>query len=294
MQTGVVIGRFQVDKLHEGHIHLLQQANKNQKLVVILGESDARLTSRNPLSFDIRAAMIKHRFGGCDVIMVKDINNDIAWSQRIDDILIGYENPILYHSRDSFAESYVGEYPTKYIKPVPSLSGSTKRDFITDLSKDCFNDGMFRRGVIWAANYKYPTAFSTVDVGVLGYSVKEGVKIILGRKPGHSKWCLPGGFIDPSDESMEAAGRRECREEIGHPELADWEYVTSKKINDSRYRGTRDGIITTLFICKYVFGHIQAGDDLEEVQWFTFEEAEKIINENHLALLQEIKKKIKY
>jgi bifunctional NMN adenylyltransferase/nudix hydrolase len=46
------------------------------------------------------------------------------------------------------------------------------------------------------------------------------------------------------------------------------EYVTSQKVNDWRYRKEESGIMTTLYIGKYLFGQIKPSDDISELKWF--------------------------
>ena len=56
---GVVIGRFQVDDLHEGHIDvLLETSNTNNQMLVVIGLGPCKCTTRNPLDYDTRRRMI--------------------------------------------------------------------------------------------------------------------------------------------------------------------------------------------------------------------------------------------
>jgi hypothetical protein len=41
-----------------------------------------------------------------------------------------YPNPILYHSRDSFKNHYVGRIPLKEVEEVPGYSGTKLRKTI--------------------------------------------------------------------------------------------------------------------------------------------------------------------
>ena len=58
--------------------------------------------------------------------------------------------------------------------------------------------------------------FVTVDVALL--TIRQGELSVLlierGNDPYRGQWALPGGFVDP-DEGLEAAARRELREETG-------------------------------------------------------------------------------
>jgi bifunctional NMN adenylyltransferase/nudix hydrolase len=58
-EVGVIIGRFQTNRLHEGHINLISHVLSNhKKAVLILGVSRVQNTKKNPLDFASRKAMI--------------------------------------------------------------------------------------------------------------------------------------------------------------------------------------------------------------------------------------------
>lgn len=64
--------------------------------------------------------------------------------------------------------------------------------------------------------YEYPRPALTVDCVVFGFD-GEGLQVLLilrGIEPHRGAWALPGGFVR-MDEDLEAAARRELREETG-------------------------------------------------------------------------------
>lgn len=142
------------------------------------------------------------------------------------------------------------------------------------------------------AHIPWPTSFSTVDIAVVDEQRKF---ILLGRKPGKDYWVFPGGFTDPSSETDEEDAVRELFEEtnlkISKERL---QYLGNFKIDDLRYKGTPHGIRTHFFLTFEDSYRIfpEAGDDLEEVRWFTFEQADKEIGIRHKILLETLKKKI--
>jgi 8-oxo-dGTP diphosphatase len=64
--------------------------------------------------------------------------------------------------------------------------------------------------------YEYPRPAVTVDVVVFTWDGERLLALFIRRKtaPFAGRWAIPGGFID-IDEPIEAAARRELREETG-------------------------------------------------------------------------------
>ena len=49
-EVGVIIGRFQTNKLHEGHINLISHVLSNhKKTIILLGVSRVQNTKKNPI-----------------------------------------------------------------------------------------------------------------------------------------------------------------------------------------------------------------------------------------------------
>jgi bifunctional NMN adenylyltransferase/nudix hydrolase len=98
------------------------------------------------------------------------------------------------------------------------------------------------------------------------------IHLLLGKKfKTDERIRFPGGFVDPTDESLEMAAKREIMEEApGIATEGPMIYVGSTLVNDWRYRG-QDRIMTSLFHTEYTWGHTKAGDDLAEVAWHPFD-----------------------
>lgn len=266
MRTGIIVARFQCSYLHEGHIALIRYAqSRNEQVVVFLGTTQTRLTKNNPLNYNVRKAMVLEQFPNVKVHEFPDQKYDTAWDSILDNTiseLYPDGDIILYGSRDSFVDRYKGKYRTELFTPIPSVSSTRLRAPQYDYVE---SDPMFRQGIIYASGQKYPTSYQAIDVAIVDFDKK---RILLGKKKGEPKFRVIGGFVDVEDESLEAAGKREVREEGGDIETDQYEYIGSFRINDWRYRGEQDKIMTALFCCRYIYGRVEARDDIFEVQWF--------------------------
>ena len=132
--TGIIIGRFQVPYLHPGHLHLIATSLREcDKTVILLGtpqrftEEDLKDDERNPYGAPSRIRMIKEIFPQVTISIFYDTESDQDWSDEVDKIASLYDNPVLYHSRDSFKNHYVGRIPLKEVEEVPGYSGTKLR-----------------------------------------------------------------------------------------------------------------------------------------------------------------------
>lgn len=133
--------------------------------------------------------------------------------------------------------------------------------------------------------HAWPTSFQATDSVIVW---REAGKILLGRKPKEPLWRFPGGFVDPADQSLELASQRERKEEckIGFDDddkciCSHPFYIGSFRVPDPRYEGKPDRIMSAVFGSYYVSGVPEAGDDLNEVRWFTKDH----IRRNRLKLI---------
>lgn len=138
----------------------------------------------------------------------------------------------------------------------------------------------------------YNSAIAAVDIAVINYDLQL---VLLGRKPKAKKFRFPGGFVDVKDKSYEETAHRELQEECPNIEADDFRYIGSLQIDDPRYRNDKDKIFSCLFTAQYIYGNLQAGDDLEELSWFNFSqlEDEKNIVPEHNGLRKILLKDLK-
>jgi bifunctional NMN adenylyltransferase/nudix hydrolase len=270
--VGVIVGRFQVDELHEGHIDLIQSVyDRHDKLIIVLGLAAVRATKNNPLDFEARRKMIMEAFPdhNIEIAYNQDTQSNKDWSTRLDKLVRTHSAPgsdiTLYGSRDSFLKHYEGKLNTKELVQRSFMSGTKSR---TVLSNETKASSDFRHGVIWAVNNQYDIAYMAVDIAILD---EKQERILLAKKPGEDKFRLVGGFVDPSDNygqfgALESNARREVAEETG-VEIGDIKYIGSSFVNDWRYRSEKSKIMSILFKATYMFGKPTPMDDIEMLQW---------------------------
>jgi 8-oxo-dGTP diphosphatase len=113
--------------------------------------------------------------------------------------------------------------------------------------------------------YEYPRPAVTVDIVIVSREVRPRVLLIRRKQePFARKWALPGGFVD-MDESLEAAARRELKEETG---------VTLRRLEQlatfgDPQRDPRGRTISVVYLARVVANKIQprAGDDAADIAW---------------------------
>ena len=273
LRIGVLVCRFQVDELTEGHRDLINTVkSKYDKVLLFLGEAAVRNSRMRPLPYVARKPMVAEEFPHIEIYPLDDQYNNDLWCQLLDERIrqIYPEGDItIIGSRDSVANTYIGKFPVLELPARHHFSGRKVREAIEKSGVMSTRD--FRRGMIYAAYWRYPTNYPTVDAVVLK---NGGTEMLLGRKKRtpSGKWVTPGGFFDAADNSFEEAIKREVREETGLVGIGWPRYIGSAIIPDPRYEGEVDNIVTSLFVIDDFAGEVKAADDLAEVRWFSVKE----------------------
>jgi len=153
---GVVIGRFQVANLSDGHCFLIDHAlDCHRNVVVLVGSSQEAGTINNPLNFPIRQRMIKEMYPQITVVAAPDFpGNNKRWSHHIDasikslGMTVDPNKVFLYGGRDSFGPCYMGEFTVVEIDSgMDHISGTSVRK---NIGKRIVDSEQFRRGIIYA------------------------------------------------------------------------------------------------------------------------------------------------
>jgi len=290
--VGVVVGRFQAHDLHPGHREILDHvlAQGHNSNLIILGKTLLQVPTRNnPLDVESRMQMLKEHYPSqFTILYLEDVPfDDEEWSNRLDRLVSDFANgrdAVLYGSRDSFAPYYHGKYRISEYQQRLYYSGSELRE---SLGKQIHGSKPFRHGVIWATQHQYPKVYPTVDVAVFD---PTRAFIYLGRKPHEMKLRFIGGFADPvKDKSYEDTAHREVREEA-NLEMNRLEYIGSSWVDDVRYRGEVDKIITIFYRGFVNVGIPKAGDDIAELHRLKYADVtEEMFVENHRMLYKKLK-----
>lgn len=305
LNVGVIIGRFHVPELHAGHLHLFDIVNAaSDRVVVLLGVSalDGR-AAEYPLTFAQRESMYRHSLASVTgtrqppvVLPLLDRDGDDVWSQQIDDLLdvvFPGENITLFGGRDSFTEHYKGSLKVERIStlPVIDVAGRAIRAAVKER-----NSADFLLGQIHSLQKQYPHAYPTVDMALLrnmpapdpadGRVFPTHPEVLLIQRADTGRWCFPGGFVDPTDASIDAAAAREMHEELGLVSEGGWRHIGSCRIDDWRYRGSRDKILTSLYAGQYAFGNVvQNYDEVQDYRWVGVPDAApSYLAKSHLPL----------
>jgi 8-oxo-dGTP pyrophosphatase MutT (NUDIX family) len=126
-----------------------------------------------------------------------------------------------------------------------------------------------------------PIKRQTSSGGVLFRRDPDGLHVALIRRTtpdGRVIWCLPKGWIEPS-ETQEAAALREVQEETGMQgkiiqklgEISYWFYDRAESVRIHK--------TVHFFLMEYLTGDLTQHDrEVEEVRWFKTEQVESILS----------------
>jgi 8-oxo-dGTP diphosphatase len=128
-------------------------------------------------------------------------------------------------------------------------------------------------------SYKNPVP--TVDVIIeLIHRPNRPIVLIERLNPPHG-WALPGGYVDYG-ESLEAAARREAREEIG----LEVNLVEQFQVYSDPNRDARQHTIAVVFLAT-ANGEPQAGDDAKSLGIFELWQIPQTLCFDHDRILQD-------
>lgn len=286
---GAMVARFQVHEIHEGQHHVIRQVTENHKRTVLfLGVPRFVGFKKNPLDFDTRKKMIQQDYPQTTIIPLPDMRYNMKWSRELDRRLrevYQHGDVLLYGGRDSFIPHYVeggGTFDTKEIEPLGTWTGTNIRK---TASEEVLSSKDFRAGIIYHSQNMYPRVIPMVDV-----IANKGDEVMMVRKYDEDQFRFPGGFLLPGDDDVFKAAKRVIAKETGNYETGNMVIEGTCRIDDWRFRGEDDSVMTTVVSLDILWGNPSPSDDIAEIRMFKKEDVmEKMVVSEHHIMLKYIK-----
>ncbi|SHJ08336.1 ADP-ribose pyrophosphatase YjhB, NUDIX family [Geosporobacter subterraneus DSM 17957] len=128
------------------------------------------------------------------------------------------------------------------------------------------------------------TFYQNPAVGVAAIVIKDQ-KLLLGKRQGSyaGQWCIPCGYVE-WDEDVYDAVIREFYEETGLTISISKVYTVL-----SNFHNPAQHTVGIWFMAEVMDGEEKAGDDLEEVGYFTFEDMPELAFPTDRIVIEKLK-----
>lgn len=224
MKLGILIGRFQVPEMHEGHRFLVREIQSQcDKVLILFGSANRTRSVKNPFTYRERAEATKRLFPEVICAPLNDYPyNDSQWmadvAATIDHVvdILCKENdicpvPILYgHHKDG--NDYLKWFPQFEYVNINSeidISGTEVRNSHKHLLPESVQIDMeyFAKEKDMFKNYPFPEALN-INCGDAVLECSGHILLIKrGRSPGMGNWALPGGHKNTNETFLQCALR---------------------------------------------------------------------------------------
>ena len=137
--------------------------------------------------------------------------------------------------------------------------------------------------------YHYPA--TSVDVVIFTLRADDLQVLLVRRKhaPFEGRWAIPGGFVE-ADESLEAAARRELKEETGVRDV----YLEQLYTFGDPKRDPRGRVVTVAYLALVPAPlAVQAGDDASDARWWSVYKLPSLAFD-HAKILQYALQRLRY
>jgi 8-oxo-dGTP pyrophosphatase MutT (NUDIX family) len=242
--------------------------------------------------------MVRRLFPDITIWGLPNYRYDRDWAAALDSFLytaFPRAQCKLYGCRDSCLEIYrkYGYNEVQYLDTLDlhaDVSATADRENLKERDTEDF-----RAGMIYGVQSACPRVLPAVDIAIYQYAgdvnTPGGVhpRLLLVRKQSEQEWRFPGGCLDASDATLEAAARREAYEETGLS-LDSMEYLSGRRIDDWRYRRTSITVFSALFVAPWVGGAPRPKDkEIADARWVNLHTAvlEVPLIEEHIPFYQD-------
>ena len=275
MKIGVIVGRFQLDSLHEGHQKLIRNAIiECDRVIVLIGTRIVRCPD-NPLPSQMVLQVLELSGLALDIYEIKDRRKNSSWINdlklKVESLTNPEDDVFFYGSRDSFLSHLSKKENIIEVPEILNVSATKQRESI-----GYENDVMFRKGYIKSIQDQFPAHFAVVDA-----LITDGVNVLLGHKP--SGYCLIGGFADAEDIDLESACIREVFEETGL-KVTEPNFIMTAQCRDWRYSKTRQPFTTVFEFKVKNFEGYKANDDIDYIKIIPLTEVNEYFEKDSLHL----------
>jgi len=137
--------------------------------------------------------------------------------------------------------------------------------------------------------YRYPAI--SVDVVMFTLRADDLQALLVRRKraPFEGRWAIPGGFVE-ADESLEAAARRELKEETGVRDV----YLEQLYTFGDPKRDPRGRVVTVAYLALVPAPlAVQASDDASDARWWSVYKLPALAFD-HTKILQYALQRLRY
>jgi 8-oxo-dGTP diphosphatase len=136
--------------------------------------------------------------------------------------------------------------------------------------------------------YDYPRPAVTVDVVIVSTEARPRVLLIRRKHdPFAGHWAIPGGFVD-ENEALDAAARRELKEETG----VEMDRIEQLHTFGDPGRDPRGHVISVVYLARLDAAQVRpaAADDAAEVGWFALDKLPPLAFD-HARILEMVRKR---
>ena len=134
-------------------------------------------------------------------------------------------------------------------------------------------------------NRRYPK-HPLVGVGALIYDRDRVLMAERGGEPLKGWWSIPGGLVE-AGESLDAAVRREIREETGLEVKPLGVLKIFERIIPDAQGAAEYHYVLIDYVCRITGGTLRAGDDVSRAEWVRHRDLKNLrITEGTLAVIE--------